>query len=112
MLMPSVSFVGLNDLLLDEDCGPLSVVLPPQSPDGVGDDARVFESGGHVGSVRVRSRAMSPLTVDQLEDRNLLSFASIAIASLADDHPIVAALWDFNNDDNLNVAVDNFSQME
>jgi hypothetical protein len=60
MLMPSVSFLGLNDLLLDEDCGPLSVVLSPRSTDGVGDDARALAPGGH---------AAGPSVLDRLAER-------------------------------------------
>jgi hypothetical protein len=109
--MPALSSLILNNLLLDGDYGPPSVVPPPPHNDGAGDDARALASGGHAGSVRVGNRPMLPLTVKHLEDRNLPSFVSIPIPSLADDHPIVAALWDFNNDDNLNVAVANFSQI-
>src|SRR5262245_35710266 len=56
---------------------------------------------------RPRRKAASPLRLEVLEDRNLLSFSSIA-SYAAGSQPQAVALGDFNNDTRLDLAVVNY----
>jgi hypothetical protein len=56
---------------------------------------------------RPRRKAASPLRLDVLEDRNLLSFSSIT-SYAAGAYPNAVALGDFNNDTRLDLAVVNY----
>src|SRR5262245_24362133 len=57
-------------------------------------------------SRRPRKKSTSPLRLEALEDRNLLSFSSIT-SYAAGLSPVAVALGDFNNDSRLDLAVVN-----